>query len=244
MRLAARDVTLRYRQTLLGGIWVILQPLLAAGALSVVFGRVARLDAGGVPYFLLAFAGTVWWTAASQSLTRVTNSLVANSQLVGKVYFPRLVLPAGLLWSGLLDTAVASAFLLVLIVATGPGLSLSLLLAPVWLLLAVMLATGMGLVAATLTVRYRDVQQVMPLFVQIAFFASPVAYRLAEVPVSLRWAYAINPATGLLEAFRWSTIGGSLPVGAVSWSIVASFVSAAIGLLVFGRWERMFADVI
>jgi lipopolysaccharide transport system permease protein len=243
-RLAARDVTLRYRQTLLGALWVILQPLLSAGVLSVVFGRVAKLDAGNVSYFVLALAGTVWWAAASQSLTRVTSSLVANAQLVSKVYFPRLVLPVGLLWSGLLDTVIAFCFLLVILVASGPGLSLTLLLAPVWLMLGVMLAAGVGLAAATMSVRYRDVQQLMPLFVQLLFFASPVAYRLSAVPNSLRWAYALNPATGLLEGFRWSTIGGDLQAGAVSWSIVASVFSLGIGLLIFGRWERMFADVI
>jgi lipopolysaccharide transport system permease protein len=243
-RLAARDITLRYRQTLLGALWVILQPLLTAGALSVVFGRVAKLDAGNVSYFVLALAGTVWWAAASQSLTRVTGSLVANAQLVSKVYFPRLVLPVGLLWSGLLDTVVAFCFLLLILVTAGPGLSLPLLLAPVWLLLGVMLAAGIGLAAATMSVRYRDVQQLMPLFVQLLFFASPVAYRLAAVPDSLRWAYAANPATGLLEAFRWSTIGGDLRTGALAWSVTASVLSLCVGLLIFGRWERMFADVI
>lgn len=243
-RLAARDVTLRYRQTLLGALWVVLQPLLSAGALSVVFGRVAKLDAGGVPYFVLAFAGTVWWTAASQALTRVTGSLVSNAQLVGKVYFPRLVLPAGLLCSGLLDTAVASVFFLVILVAAGPGLSPALILAPVWLILGVMLAAGIGLAAATLTVRYRDVQQIMPLVVQLMFFASPVAYRLDAVPRSLRWAYALNPVSGLLEGFRWSTIGGDLPASYIAWSVTASIGCLIVGLLIFGRWERMFADVI
>jgi lipopolysaccharide transport system permease protein len=245
VRLAARDVTLRYRQTLLGVAWVIVQPLLGAGVVAVVFGNVAKLPAGGgVSYFLLAFAGTVWWTAASQALMRVTGSLVANAQLVSKVYFPRLVLPVSLVLSGLLDTAVGFGFFLVLLLATGPGISVALLLAPVWILLGLVMATGVGLAASTAAVRYRDVQQVMPLLVQLMFFASPVAYRLNAVPRSIHWVYALNPTTGLLEGFRWSTVGGHLPAALVAWSVVATVISAGAGLLIFSRWERMFADVI
>jgi lipopolysaccharide transport system permease protein len=245
VRLAAKDVTLRYRQTIAGGAWVIAQPLLGAGVLALVFGHVAKLKAGGgVSYFLLTFAGTLWWTSASQALTRVTNSLVQNAQLVTKVYFPRLVLPISLIVSGLLDTTVSFAFFVVLVITTGPGLGLAFLLAPVWILIGLLLAGGVGLAAAAFTVRYRDVQQMMPLFVQLLFFASPVAYRLSVVPHSLRWVYVLNPTTGLLEAFRWSTVGGPLPVGSLVWSIAAALLATAGGLLVFGRWERMFADVI
>jgi lipopolysaccharide transport system permease protein len=245
LRLAARDITLRYRQTILGGFWVIIQPLLAAGVLAVVFGRVAKLKAGGdVPYVLLAFAGTVWWTSSAQALTRVTNSLLVNAQLVTKVYFPRLVLPIAYLWSGLLDTAIAFTFFLAMLLAIGPSVSPALLLAPVWIAAGLLLGAGIGLVSATLTVRYRDVQQIMPLLIQLLLFASPVAYRLDAVPHSLRWLYIANPATGLLEGFRWSTIGGSLSAIAVIWSVVASCLACAVGLFVFGRWERSFADVI
>lgn len=244
-RLAARDVTLRYRQTLLGGLWVVLQPLLGAGVLSVVFGRVANLKAGGgVPYVLLAFVGTVWWASFTNALTRVTGSLVANAQLVTKVYFPRLVLPFGLLWAGLLDTAVSGVCLLVALLLFGPNLSLAVALAPLWIIAGIVLGSGFGLMSATLTVRYRDVQQILPLFLQLMLFASPVAYRLDAVPASLRWLYVLNPTTGLLEAFRWSTVGGNFPVGAVVWSLVATCLAALGGLMVFGRWERSFADVI
>lgn len=245
LRLAARDVTLRYRQTLLGVVWVIVQPLLGAGVLAVVFGGVAKLHAGsGVSYFLLVLAGTIWWNAASQALTRITTSLVINAPLVSKVYFPRLVIPIALLVSGLLDTLVGATFFLVILLATGPSVSVNLLLAPVWILLGLVLAAGIGLAAATSAVRYRDIQQVMPLFVQLMFFASPVAYRLNAVPHSLRWVYDVNPTSGLLEAFRWSTIGGTFPVVLVAWSIAASLLAAVGGLLIFSHWERTFADVI
>lgn len=245
VRLAARDVTLRYRQTLLGIVWVILNPLLGAGVLAIVFGNVAKLPAGkGVSYFLLVLVGTIWWNAASQALTRISTSLVSNSQLVSKVYFPRLVIPVAMLLSGSLDTAIGFTFMLAVLFATGPAVSFALLLAPVWILLGLVLATGIGLAAATSAVRYRDIQQILPLFVQLMLFASPVAYRLDAVPHSLRWVYDINPTTGLLEAFRWSTVGGNFPTVLVAWSVVASLASALGGLLIFSRWERIFADVI
>jgi lipopolysaccharide transport system permease protein len=224
--------------------WVVLQPLLGAGVLSIVFGRVAKFSSGDVPYFLIAFAGTVWWTAASQALTRVTSSLVVNAQLISKVYFPRLVLPLGYLWSGLVDTVVASLFFLVLLLVMGPSLSLSLLLAPLWIAGGIILGAGIGLSCATLTVRYRDVQQILPVFLQLMLFASPVAYRLDDVPPSFRWVYELNPATGYLEGLRWSTVGGPLPAVAVGWSLAATCLAIVGGLLVFGRWERTFADVI
>ena len=243
-RLAARDVTLRYRQTVLGVLWVVVQPLLGAGALSIVFGSVAKLNSGNVPYFLLAFVGMFWWSAASQALTRVAGSLVANAQLVSKVYFPRLVLPIALLWSGLLDTAVTLPFLVALMIAIGPPVTVRVLLAPLWLLLGLMLALGIGLVSTALAVKYRDIQQVLPLAVQLLFLATPVAYRLQNVPARLRFVFSVNPCTGLLEAFRWSTIGGTLTAGAVIWGVTASVTSLVVGLLFFARWERVFADVI
>ena len=245
VRLAARDVTLRYRQTVLGVVWVILQPLLAAGVVAVVFGNVAKIPAGGdVSYFLLAFAGTVWWNATSQTVLRVTGSLVTNAQLVSKVYFPRLVIPVGLILSGLLDIAIGYTFFMVLLFTTGPGITPAILLSPIWLFFGLLLGAGVGLAAASAAVRYRDVQQVMPLFVSLMFFVCPVAYRLDTVPESLNWLYALNPATGLLEAFRWSTVGGTFPVGLVAYSIGATILCALGGLLIFSRWERMFADVI
>jgi lipopolysaccharide transport system permease protein len=243
-RLAAKDITLRYRQTAAGIVWVIVQPLFAAGVLSVVFGRVAKLNHGESSYFLLAFAGTIWWMTSSQALTRAASSLVLNATLVTKVYLPRLVLPVSVLWSGLLDTTIASTFFVIFLLAFGPAVSPALLLAPVWLAFGLLLGGGVGIAAATAAVRYRDVPQILPLVLQLLLFASPVAYRLDAVPHSLRWVYVLNPATGLLEAFRWSTVGGALPAGALAWSLAASCLAALGGLLMFGRWERTFADVI
>jgi lipopolysaccharide transport system permease protein len=245
VRLAARDVTLRYRQTALGVIWVIVQPLLAAGVLTLVFGHVAKLPTeGGVPYFLVVFAGTVLWTAGAQALTRVTGSLVANPDLVRKVYFPRIVIPLALVLSGLLDTAVSLVFFAVLVFAIGPGLTLPLLLAPLWLALALLMALGAGLAASAAAVRYRDIQQIMPVLLQLLFFGSAVAYTYAAVPQQLKWLYAINPTTGLLEGFRWSTVGGPFPASLAVWSLCATLLLFVSGLLIFSRWERTFADVI
>jgi lipopolysaccharide transport system permease protein len=160
------------------------------------------------------------------------------------VYFPRIVIPLALVLSGLLDTAVSLVFFAVLLFALGPGPSLPLLLAPVWLVLGLFMAIGAGLAASAAAVRYRDVQQMMPVLIQLLFFGSVVAYTYSAVPQQLKWLYAINPTTGLLEGFRWSTVGGPFPTSLAVWSVCATLVSLVGGLVIFSRWERSFADVI
>ena len=182
--LAARDVKLRYRQTALGAVWVILQPLLAAGIFAVVFGKVAKLPSDGVPYFLFAYAGLLGWNAFNSTLTKVSTCLIQNSALVSKVFFPRLVLPLSTVFSTLVDFGVALAMMAVLMVLYGVVPSLSLLLLPFWLLLTLLLAVGAGLYAAALMVSYRDVQYVLPVVTQFLLYASPVAYALSTVPAS------------------------------------------------------------
>jgi len=245
-RLAARDVTLRYRQTVLGALWVIVQPLLGAGILTFVFSRVASLPApAGVPYFVFSLAGMVAWTAFSQSVTRASTSLVGNVALVDKVFFPRLLLPLSALLSTGVDVGVSLVLLLVLLPATGVGIGLPVLLLPAWLLLIGGLAMGVGLVSAALAVRYRDVGYVVPVALQLALFASPVAYSVASVPRGSRAVFLANPLCSLLEAVRWSTVGTPLPSGAaLAYSSAAAAVVLAAGLAVFGRRERQFADVI
>jgi lipopolysaccharide transport system permease protein len=246
LRFAARDITLRYRQTALGVIWVVLQPLLAAGILAFVFGRVANLPApAGIPYFVFSLAGMTAWNAFSNTLTRAGGVLVGNAQLVQKVFFPRLLLPLSTVISTLLDVAVSLvlAGVLMAIYRVGPGPAI--LLLPVWLLLVLMLGLGLGLGAGALMVRYRDVQYVLPVAVQFLLYASPVAYSLAAVPASARWLFDLNPLTGLLEGFRWSLIDTAAPsTPLTAYAIGASLVVLVVGLAMFNRMERQFADVI
>ena len=243
--LGARDVKLRYRQTALGIVWVILQPLIGAGIFSLVFGKVAKLPSEGVPYFLFAYAGFLGWNAFQGTLGRASMCLVQSSHLISKVFFPRLILPLSTVLSTLLDFAVGLAFLLVLWFVYGVTPGPALLLLPVWLVLLQMLALGLGFYAAALTVRFRDVQHALPVLTQFVLYASPVAYAASVVPDSVRPFYMLNPLTGLLEAFRWSLVGSAtLDLRHVAYAAVVSIAVFVWGAIAFRRMERQFADVI
>jgi lipopolysaccharide transport system permease protein len=243
--LAMRDVKLRYRQTALGAVWVVLQPLLAAGIFSFVFGSVAKLPSDGVPYFLFAYAGLLGWNAFNSTLAKASTSLVQNAQLISKVYFPRLALPLSTVFSSLIDFGVAAIMLFVMMTCCHVAPNLGLILLPIWLLLVLLLAVGSGLFAAALMVRYRDVQYVMPVVTQFVMYASPVAYAISRVPEKYLPLYYLNPLTGLLEAFRWSLLGtGTLHPGIVAYSAVVAVGLFCAGALAFKRMERQFADVI
>lgn len=245
VRMAQRDIVVRYRQTVLGVGWVILQPLMAAGVFTLIFGRVAGLSSGPVPYFLFSLAGTLVWTVFNGALGRASGALVANQALVSKVYFPRLLIPLSTVASVLLDFVVGLALAVVLLFVYRINPGWPVLLVPVWTLLAAMLGAGIGVAASALMVKYRDVGYVLPWVTQILMYASPVAYALSSVPQSLRPLFDANPVTWFLEAFRWSLIGTEPPV---TWQVVALIVASPLilfgGVLWFQQHEREFADVI
>ncbi len=246
MTLAGRDVKLRYRQTALGVIWVILQPLVAAGIFSFVFGKVLRVpSAEGLPYFVLSYTGQLAWNAFNNTLTKSSGVLVSNANLISKVYFPRLVLPFSTVPSTLLDFSVALAIMpfLMLLYSIVPGIGI--LLLPLWLTLILMIAVGIGLYASALTVSYRDVQYILPVATQMLFYASPVAYMGSLVPDKYRVFYALNPLSSLIEAFRWSLTGvGHVNWGYIAYSTVFAIVVFVGGAFSFKKMERKFADVI
>lgn len=246
VRLAAREITLRYRQTALGAVWVILQPLLAAGILSFVFGNVAGLPGpAGIPYFLFSLVGMVGWTAFSQVATRSSSSLVANAGLIQKVFFPRVLLPLSTVLSTLVDVAVSLGLVAVLMLVYGIAPGAAVVTFPLWLLLFILIGLGLGLMSSALMVKYRDVQYVLPVAVQMLLFLSPVAYMLSSVPNGSRFWYELNPLAGLLEGFRWAVLDTPAPsMGLTIYSAVASVVFFVAGLMVFNRMERGFADVI
>ena len=243
--LAGRDLKLRYKQTALGVIWVILQPLMAAGVFAFVFGTVAKLPSSGVPYLVFSFAGLLGWNFFNNVLTKVGACLVGNSQLISKVYFPRLILPLSNIGSCLIDFLVAGAMmcLLLVIYRITPGAAVILL--PVWLLILTAIAMGIGLGTAALAVSYRDIQYILPVFTNILLYASPVAYSVTAVPEKVRWAYELNPLTPPLEAMRASLLGTALPSGqSLASSALLAGALFLIGLYSFKRMERSFADVI
>jgi lipopolysaccharide transport system permease protein len=244
-RFGMRDVVLRYRQTVVGVAWVILQPLAAAGIFAIIFGQVAKLPSDGLPYFVFSFAGLLGWNLFSGVISRSSTSLVANQSLVSKIFFPRLLIPMSSVLSVLLDTAVALALLIVLLFVYHINPGWAILLLPVWTLFAVLFGLGIGIASAALMVKYRDVGYVLPWVMQILFYITPVAYSLEAVPPNLAWIFDANPLSWMMEAFRWSLLGLEQPP---LWQLlglaVASLAVLAAGLLVFQKLERGFADVI
>lgn len=249
MTLAGRDVKLRYRQTALGVVWVILQPLLAAGIFSFVFGTLAKFPSNGVPYFVFSYAGLLAWNVFSSTLTKASGVLVGNSGLISKVYFPRLVLPLSTVPSTLLDFLVALGMMAVLMVIYRVTPGIGILFLPLWIALILMIAVGIGLYTSALMVSYRDVQYVLPVVTNMLLYVSPVAYSVSyaasKVPENLRFLYLLNPLAGLLEAFRWSILGrGEMNWGYVAYSAVFAILVFVGGAFSFKKMERKFADVI
>jgi lipopolysaccharide transport system permease protein len=246
LALAVRDIKLRYRQTLLGVLWVVLQPLLGAGIFAFVFGRVARLDSGGVPYVLFAYTGLLAWNLFSGIVLKAAGSLVANASLVAKVFFPRLLLPFSGVLSTLLDFAVALAVgcLLFFFSRQMPGWSL--VAAPFWLLMLLLLATGLGLLCAALAVVYRDVLHILPVALQFLLYGSPIGYTISVIPPGLpRTLYKLNPLATLVEGFRVALLGhGFIGLPSGIYACTAAVAVFVAGLFVFRRMERQFADVI
>ncbi len=251
LALAGRDVRARYKQTVLGVVWVVLQPLIGAGIFSFIFAKVANLKAPGeVPYFLWTFAGLTLWQSTANVLLRSGSSLVTNRALVGKVYFPRLVLPIATLLTVLIDFAVAGLVLVVLILSQWYVPGPEVLLVPVAIVLSWLLALGVGLIIAAAGVIYRDALHLAPVFVQFAMWGSAIMWPIQEVPADMRWILYLNPAVPLIETFRVATLdGGPLDYGSVPWAWLAyaagfTLVSLLVGGLAFRRMERSFADVI
>ena len=245
LTLAGRDLKLRYKQTALGVIWVVLQPLMAAVIFAFVFGTVAKLPSAGIPYLVFSFAGLLGWNYFSGVLSKVGNCLIGNAHLISKVFFPRLVLPLSSVGSVLVDFAVAAGMMAVLLIFYHIVPSPLLLLFPVWMGLLTAIAMGVGLITAALAVHYRDIQYIVPVFTQFLLYASPVAYSVDAVPARLRWVYLCNPLTPPLEAMRASLLGTTFPgwpslAVAMGWAVLLLLA----GLYSFKRMERSFADVI
>lgn len=241
--LALRDIKLRYKQTALGIVWVLLQPLLAGAIFAVVFGHFARLPSGGRPYLLFVFAGLLGWNLFAGVIQRAGNSLVTEARLITKVYFPRMLIPCAGAVAALVDFAVSLGLMAVLMAWFGvwPGTGLALL--PLVVLLTLALAVGVSLWISALNVRYRDFMYALPFFIQAWMYASPVVYGLELIPAQWRGWFGLNPMAGLLEGFRQALLGGS----ALSWSLLGLAAAIAATMLISGafffrRVEREFAD--
>jgi lipopolysaccharide transport system permease protein len=251
--LASRDIKLRYRQTALGPIWVVAQPLIATGVGSLLFGTFAGLDKSTViPYFVFALVGIIGWSVFLQTLTKASNSLLANTSLVAKVYFPRIVLPFSTVLSTLFDVGISVVVLAVLMLAFKVVPSALIVLAPIWLLLLFFLAMGIGMFTGALMVTYRDVGPIQGIFLQYAIYATPVYYSFAQIvekAPKLYWFFQVNPVTHLLEGLRWSVFGaGNGVVAPNGWGVLYAVIMTLLvflgGMYAFGKMEKRFADVI
>jgi homopolymeric O-antigen transport system permease protein len=240
-----RDIKVRYKHTGLGAAWAVVQPLLTMVIFSVFLGHLADVPSGDVPYPVFVFAALVPWTFFSTGVVNAASSLVEQEQLLTKVYFPRLIVPAASVLACLLDLAVSFAVLLVVmfVYSTTPGPEI--LALPLFVVLAAAAAIGAGVWLAALNVRYRDVRYTLPFLVQIWLFVSPVAYPSSLVPEPWRTVYGINPMAGVIDGFRWAALGEpGPPTGMVALSIAVALMLLVVGITYFRRVERSFADVV
>jgi lipopolysaccharide transport system permease protein len=244
-----RDVKVRYKQTVLGVLWIIVQPVVSMVVFSLLFGGLLKVPSGDVPYPIFAYAALLPWNYFANSLTRSSGSLVNSAQLITKVYFPRLIVPISGVLSGLVDFGVAFLVLIGLMAYYGIAPTLAVVLLPVFLLMAVLTALGFGLWLAALNVRFRDVGYLVPFLVQVWMYVTPVIYGSTLIPESFRFLLGLNPMTIVVEGFRWALLGAAAPMSQtsieiLSLSLIVMIVVLISGLVFFRRTERTFADIV
>ena len=240
-----RDVKVRYKQTVLGAAWAIIQPFFMMVVFSLFFGRLARVPSDGIPYPVFAFCALLPWQLFTHALTESSNSLVANERLITKVYFPRLAVPISAVLGGLIDFAIAFVILLLMMAYYGIVPTRAIFALPAFILLAIVTALGVGLWLSALNVKYRDVRYTTTFLVQFWLFATPVAYPSSIVPERWRMVYGLNPMAGVVEGFRWALLGKSQgPGGLLVVSIAVVILIFLGGLYYFRRMEAEFADVV
>jgi len=240
-----RDVAIRYKQTAIGIAWVVIQPLLTMAVLTVVFGRLARLPSGSIPYPALVLSGMIVWQFFAQGTSTASNSLVVNSTLVSKIYIPRMLIPLAAVGSGLVDLAISTAVLAVVVVALDAPIRATVVLLPLLIVPLVALTAGFGLLLAGINVKYRDVRHAVPFVLQLGLYMSPVGFLTSVVPLFWRPLLYVNPVTGVIDAWRWSLFGDApaWPPGlVVSAAVTIAIVS--LGVHTFRATERGFADII
>ena len=240
-----RDITVRYKQTILGALWAIIQPFVMMVVLSVIFGRFLNVDTDKLPYPIFSYSALIIWTYFAQALRRSTESLVMNTPLVTKIYFPRLIIPIETTLSGLIDFAISFLVLVGMYFYYGIAIRITILYLPFFLLMACLLAFGIGSWLSALNVKYRDIRYIAPLLTQIWMFGSPVAYSISLVPEKWRFFYSLNPMAGVVQGFRWSLLGQGKPSGTmIGTSVIIIIAILLSGVYYFRRMEKEFADVI
>jgi lipopolysaccharide transport system permease protein len=240
-----RDIKVRYKQTVLGAAWAIVQPFLTMVVFSVFFGRLAEIPSDGIPYPVFSYAALVPWSFFAHGLSQASNSVVGNARLVTKVYFPRLAMPIAMVLSGVVDFLLAFVVLLGMMLAFGITPTVHVFWLPCFLLLALTTSLGAGLWLSAMNVRFRDVRYIVPFITQFWMFATPIAYPSSLLSEPWRMLYGINPMAGVVEGFRWALLGTDTAPGPVIFvSSLAALVLLVSGAFYFCRLERTFADVV
>jgi lipopolysaccharide transport system permease protein len=239
-----RDVKIRYKQTVLGAAWAIIQPLFTMLIFTLFFGKLANMPSDGIPYPLFAYSGLLLWTFFSTAVTASGNSLVASSNLITKVYFPRMIIPAAAVAAATVDFLIAFVILILLMIYYHVGIKSSFLLIPVSVFLTALASLGIGMWMSALNVKYRDIRYALPFVIQLWMFASPIIYPSSIVPSKWRWVLKINPLTGIVEGFRSALFGTALDWRALLMSGVVTLAVLIYSIYAFRRMEKTFADIV
>lgn len=239
-----RDVKIRYKQTALGFLWAIIQPLCMMLIFTVFFGRLAKIPSDGIPYPLFVLAALLPWTLFAEGLTRSTNSMIVNANIMTKVYFPRLIMPLSGILSPLVDFVFSFLILVVMMAWYGFIPTLNIIFLPLFILLALATSLGIGLWLSALNVQYRDFQYTIPFMIQLWLFASPVVYPASLVPEPVRFLYGLNPMAGVIEGFRWALLGTEMPGAMILVSVGMVVVLLVSGAFYFRKMEQYYADVV
>lgn len=244
--LALRDVSVRYKQTAIGVLWALLRPALSTIVFTLVFGKLGKFPSGGVPYAVLVLAGMLPWQLFSSALSESGGSLVANSGLITKVYFPRLIIPGSALVTSLIDFSISLLMMAVVMAIYKVVPTWHIVFLPAFVFLAVLTAAGIGAWLSALNVRYRDFAFAVPFITQLGLYISPVAFNTSVIPERWRDIYALNPLVGIIDGFRWCVLGGSIPIRWSGFLVSLGMMVLVLlsGLSFFRRTERSFADMI
>lgn len=242
--LILRDIKVRYKQTLLGGLWAIMQPLIMMLIFTFFFGMLIRIPTEGIPSALFYYTGLSLWAYFSNAVGNGANSLLGNTNLITKIYFPRLIIPSAAVLAGVIDFAIASVLLVPLLIYYGFGLSWRMLLLLPISILATTLALGMGVLFSALNAKYRDVRHALPFVLQVWMFISPVIYPTSLVPEQWRWVLILNPLTGIIESYRSALFGQAINWWALAYSVTFALLLLSLSAYTFRRMERSFAEVI
>jgi len=243
--LAWRDILVRYKQTVIGVLWAVLRPFLTMIVFTIVFGKLAKMPSDGAPYPIMVFAGMLPWQFFSSSVSESSNSLVSNSNMISKVYFPRLIVPTSSVIVCFVDFLISFSILVLLMIYYGFAPDINMLTLPLFIMIAFLASMGIGMWMSALTVKYRDFRYVVPFVVQFGLYVSPVGFSSSVIPQQWRLLYSLNPMVGVIDGFRWAIIGSSnvnLPGFTLSMVVVA--VVFVTGLRYFRKTEKTFADVI